>query len=132
MEEGNVQALGTLAGSLVDKADAGSITLGKSFSYAIFYGKCYVVYTSALVLDELGDGALLRCGLEELNLGFAYHKERGAHLLVFYCLDVVALQTQYVLVVGECLLDALDSNAEVFESCDFLVFCIIKLSRFLE
>ena len=114
MEERNVQALSTLARSLVDEADASSITLCKCISYTIFDSKCYMVYASALVLDKLSDGALLRCGLEQFDLGFTYHKECGTHLLVFYSLDVVALQTQYVLVVGECFLDALYSNAEVF------------------
>ena len=44
MEERNVQAFGTLARSLVDKADACSITLSQSFCHAILYSKGYLYY----------------------------------------------------------------------------------------
>ena len=43
VEECDVEALGTFAGSLVDKAAAFFLSFGKSVGYAVLHSECYVL-----------------------------------------------------------------------------------------
>ena len=86
VQEGDRQTLGALAGGLVDEADA--LCLGGSeLSLDILASESHVVDTYTLVLDVLGDGRILRSGLQELNLGLTQHEECRANLLGSHLLE---------------------------------------------
>ena len=116
MQEGYLQSFGAGSWGFVDGAYLLGLALGKCIGYSVLYLVGDVVYALATVLYEFGYGTLGRCGLEQLNLCLAYLEERGAHLLVLYGLDVVALKTQYLLIVGQSLFNAFNGNALVFDS----------------
>ena len=58
------------------------------------------MYAFATVLNELGDGAVGRCGLEQFKLCLSNPEECGAYLLVLNGLDVVTLESQYLLIIS--------------------------------
>ena len=66
VQEGDVQALGALAGSFVDEAHAFFFSISQGVGHAVFNGKCQVVHAAlaAVLFDELGDGAFRRCRLQ--------------------------------------------------------------------
>ena len=74
------------------------------------------MYAFATVLNELCDGAVGRCGLQQLQLCLSNLQERCAYLLVLYGLNVVTLESQYLLIIRKGLLNALYSNAQMFYS----------------
>ena len=71
MQEGDVQALSTLAGLRVNDAATLLLYLVQGVLYTILNGKCNVLdaATAAVLLDELGNGTLGGGSLEQLNLG---------------------------------------------------------------
>jgi len=123
VEEGDGEPLGTLARGLIDEADTLCFGIGQLL-LDVLAGESHVVDTDALVLDELGDGRLLRGGLEELNLRLTQHKEGCTNLLVGHLFDGITLQTQHVLPVGDCLVQALDGNAKVLNVRYFYDVCL--------
>jgi hypothetical protein len=116
VQEGNLQAVGTIAGSLVDKAYAIGVTLSQSFCYTILNLEGNVMNATATIVKELLYGTLGTCWLEQLNLHFANLEESGLYLLVLNNLFLVELQTENVGIVGENLSNVLDSNAQMFNS----------------
>ena len=58
VQEGDLQTVGTLAGSLVDEADALLADLSQSVGYAVLYAESYVVYAFVALVEPLLDGAL--------------------------------------------------------------------------
>ena len=93
MEECDVQTVGTVTGSLVDEADALAVAHGECFAHTVFNLEGNMVNALATVVEELLNGAFGACGLQEFQLNFADLEESSLYLLVFYNLDVVALQT---------------------------------------
>ena len=73
MQEGDVQALGTLAGLSVNNATALLLNLVESVLNAILNSKRDVLNAAAaaVLLDELGDCALVARCLQKLDLGLA-------------------------------------------------------------
>ena len=113
MEEGNVEAFGALAWSLVNEADALLADLGQSFGYTVLNAEGYVVHALVALVEPLLDGALGACRLQEFQLHLTALQESGLYFLVFYNLDVVTLQTQHVLKVRQAFFNALDGNAQM-------------------
>ena len=95
VQEGDGHPLGALARGLVDQADALGFGIGELL-LDILAGKRHVVNTDTAVLDEFGDGRLLRSGFQQFDLGLPQHEKRRAHLLVGDLFDGIAFQAQYV------------------------------------
>ena len=58
MEEGDVQAFGTLAGLLVNQAYALLRHFCQTFGNTVLYAECHVVNTLVALVEPLLDGAL--------------------------------------------------------------------------
>ena len=116
MKECDVQSVGTIAGSLVNEADALLVAHGESFAYAILNLEGNMVNALATVVEELLYGAFGASGLQELQLHFAHLQEGGLYLLVFYNFSLVNLQTENVLEEGQYSVDALNGNAQVLNA----------------
>ena len=114
MEEGNVHRVSALAGSLVDKANACSISLSECVGYAVLYAECHVVHALTALLEISSDGAFGRCRLKELQLYLANLEESGLNFLVLYYLGLVALQAEHVLKIREHFFNAFNGDADVF------------------
>ena len=117
VEEGDLKAVGTLAGGFVDSADTLFLAFSQSVGYTILNGECHVVHTSlaTVFLDELGDSRVGGSGFEELDLGVAHLEESGGHLLVFHDFLFVALQAEYVFIVLDSLFEVRHCDADVFD-----------------
>ena len=115
MQESDVQALCALAGSCIDKAYALALGVCQAGSH-VFGLESDVMHTSAaaVLLYELGDGALFAGGFQKLQLNFANLEESSFNLLVLYNLDVVSFKTQYVLVKRNSLFQRRAGYADVF------------------
>ena len=74
VEEGDVEAFGAFAGSLVDKAAAFSLYFGERVGHAVFHGEGDVLNAAAAAVgrNELGDCAVVRCTFEQFELCLAY------------------------------------------------------------
>lgn len=94
MEESDVEAFGTFAGSLVDESATLGFNFVESVLHAIGDGECHVLdaAAAAVVLDEFRDGAFGSGAFEELELGLAYFEEGGADFLVGYFFDSEAFE----------------------------------------
>ena len=81
MKESYVEALGTLAWSLVDELAAFLLNFGKSVGYAVLDGKCDVLDAAeaAVVGDKLADRALGSCALKKLDLCLTDAEECCTH-----------------------------------------------------
>jgi len=115
MQEGDVQAIGTLAGSLVNQTDALCITLGNGVGNTILYLEGYMVNTTTAIIKELLNGTFGASGLEEFDFDFANLHEGCLNLLVFYNFGLVNLQTQNITEVGQNGINTLYGNAQVFD-----------------
>ena len=113
MQEGDVQTFGTLAGLLVNEAYALLANLCQCFGYTILYAECYVVNTLVAFVQPFLDGALRRCGLQQLKFNLAALQEGGLYFLVLYRLNGITLQPQYILKEWKALFNALDSDAQM-------------------
>ena len=105
MQEGNVEALGALAGSSVDQTD----TLFGSISQAgcdVVGLESDVVYTTAaaVLLYEFCYSALFAGGFQKFQLNLTDAEEGSLDFLVFYNLDVVAFQAKYIFVIRNSFL----------------------------
>ena len=112
--DGVVTGYGTIAGRLVYVfAQDFTVTAG-SLSISLADKICKVmdmaVHNGAPCIG-LNDSGGAR--IQELNLSLTKHKECGLNLLVSYLLDSVTLQTQYILPVGNCLLQAVHGDTEM-------------------
>lgn len=112
MQESNLQAVCTATGSLVDKADTLGIALSQRIGNTILNLEGYVVNALAAIVQELLNGALGACGLQQLNLDLTNLQEGGLYLLILYYLLLVELKAQNVCVVRQYVSNALNSNAE--------------------
>ena len=128
MQEGNVQALGTLAGMCVNNAATLLLYLVQGVLYTVFNGKCNVLdtATATILLDELGDSALGGSSLEELNLGLAYLEKGGPYLLVSNFFNGKALEAQHVLVERNGLLERGNGDSHVFDVRNVHNFLVFK------
>ena len=118
MQEGDGQALGALAGGLVDQADALGLGVGELL-LDVLAGQRHVVNADTAVFDELGDRGLLRRGLQQFDLGLPQHEERRADLLIGHLLDGVTLQSQYVFPIGNRLVETLHGDAKMLDMRNF-------------
>ena len=116
MQEGNVQAIGTLAGSFVDKADALLVAHGQSLAHAILNLEGYVMDTATTVVEILLDGALGARGLQQLQLHLTNLHEGGLHFLVLNNFGLVNFQAQYVAEVGHNGVNRLNGDAQMLDS----------------
>ena len=85
----------------------------------ILAGKRHVMNADTAVFDVLGDGRLLRSGLQQFDLGLTEHEERRADLLVCDLFDGIALQAQNVLPIGNCFIEALHRDAKMLDMRNF-------------
>ena len=131
VKEGNVHGVSALAGSLVDKADACSVSLSDSVGYAVLNAECHVVHALAALLEISSDGALGRCGLKELQLHLANLEEGGLHFLVFNYLGLVALEAEYVLEIGENFFNAFNGDADVFDLRNLHCLLVFRFVKFV-
>ena len=118
MREGDGHALGALARGFVDQADALGLGVGELL-LDILAGKRHVMNADTAVFDVLGDGRLLRSGLQQFDLGLTEHEERRADLLVCDLFDGIALQAQNVLPIGNCFIEALHRDAKMLDMRNF-------------
>ena len=100
VSEADHEVLGAGAGGLVDEAHFLGGQLVEGF-VGVGYREGDVVDALAAVLDELRDGALRTCRLQELDLGLAHLEEGGLYLLVGDLFDVVAFHPEDVLVIRD-------------------------------
>ena len=83
MQECDVEAFRTMAGSLVDEHNAflfGIFELGRQ----VFHGKGHVLDALAFLLDEFADRAVRSGGFQQFDLGLTYLEESGADFLFGY------------------------------------------------
>jgi len=111
-----VQTVSTIAGSLVDETDALAVAHGESLANTVFNFEGNMVYALAAIIEELLYGTLGACGLQEFQLHLANLEESGLHFLVFYNFCFVNFQTENVLEEGQYLVDALHSDAQMFNA----------------
>ena len=111
-----MEAVGTIAGSLVDKADALTVAHGECFAHSVFYLEGNVVNALAAIVEELLNGALGASRLEEFEFNFADLEESGLYLLVFYCFCFVNFQSEDVAEVGQYFVDALHGDAQMLNA----------------
>jgi xanthine/uracil/vitamin C permease (AzgA family) len=116
MEECDVETVGTITGSLVDKTNALAVAHCESFAHSVFHLEGNVMNASAAVVEELLNGAFRASRLEKFNLHFAHLEESGLHLLVFYNLCFVNLQAENVLEIGQYFVDALHGDAQMLNA----------------
>ena len=92
MQEGDAQSFGTLAGSLVDEADAKFFGFFE-VAFKVLDGESDVVHTAfaVVLLDESGDGAFGAGGFQKFDFGLTAAKESGLHFLVGYFFNGIAL-----------------------------------------
>ena len=116
MKEGYIQTFGTLAGSFVDYAAAFFLNFCKSVGHTVFHSKSYVLDASAtaVVGNELGDGALGSGGFEELNLGLTYFEESCADFLVWNFFNSKAFETKHILIERNSFVEARNGDAYMF------------------
>jgi hypothetical protein len=100
MQEGDVQALSTLAGLRVNDAATLLLYLVQGVLYTILNGKCNVLdaATATVLLNELGDCAVGAGCLKKFNLGLTNFEESGAYVLVLYLFDCEAFETEKFLI----------------------------------
>ena len=117
MQEGNVQALSTLARMCVNNAATLLLYLIECVLHAILNSKCNVLdaTTATVLLDELGDSALGGSSLEQLNLGLTYLEKGGPYLLVSDFFNCKALEAQHVLIERNCLLERGNGDSHMFD-----------------
>ena len=115
MQEGDAQAFGTAARGLVDETDAGFLGF-LEMTFKVLDGESDVVHATAAVvlLNESGDGALGAGGLQKLDFGLTAAQESGLHLLVGDFFDGVALGAKQFFKERNGLVQACDSNSNVF------------------
>ncbi len=120
VEEGDVEPFGALPGGLVDEAATFLLSFSQGVGYSILDGESDVLDStaSAVVGDELGDGALRGGTLEELDFSLSDLEKGGLYFLVFNFFDGKTLKAENVLVEGDCFLQGGDSNADVFNMAD--------------
>ena len=116
MEESDMQTVGTVAGSLVNKADTLAVAHSESLAHTVLYLEGNMVDAPAAVVEELLHSALGACGLQELELHLTDLKESGLYLLVFYNFCFVNLQAENVLEKGQYVFDLLNGDAQVFNA----------------
>ena len=114
VQECNLQAVGTLAGSLVDEAETLCVAEGQRVGYTILHLEGDVVDATAAVVQELLYGALGSCGFQQFQLHLTHLHEGGLHFLVFYHFFLVDVQTQDILEIRTYCLDALHGNTKMF------------------
>lgn len=121
VEEGDVEALGALAGSLVDEAAALFFQFAQGVGHAVgdVQGHVLNAAAAAVVGNELADGAVVRRALEQLDFGLADAEKCGAHLLVGNFFDCEALDAQHVLVERNGFVERGHGDADVFDMADF-------------
>ena len=101
MEEGDVQVLCALAGSLVDEAYSLLVAFGQGVAHAVFDAEGHVVYSVVAFVEPLLDGAFGRGGLQQFEFHLAALQEGGLHFLVGHLFNGVTLQPQDVLEIGQ-------------------------------
>lgn len=121
VEEGNVEAFGALAGSLVYEAAAFFFKFAQGVGHAVgdVQGHVLNAAATAVVGNELADGAVVRRALEQLDFGLADAEKCGAHLLVGNFFDSEALDAQHVLVERNGFVERGHGDADVFDMADF-------------
>lgn len=117
VKESDVESFSAFAGSFVDEAAAFTFEFAQSVGHAVFNCESYVLDASAtaVVGDKLADGAVFRCAFEQLEFGLAYLEESGAHFLVSYFFDGEAFEAKHFFVEGDCLVEAGNGDADVFD-----------------
>jgi hypothetical protein len=117
VEECDVEAFGTLAGSLVDKAAAFFLSFGKSVGYTVLHSECYVLdaAATAVVGDELGYCTVVACAFKKLDFGLSYFEEGCTHFLVGNFLNGKAFKAKNVLVERYSFVQAGNGYAHVFD-----------------
>ena len=128
MQEGDVQALGSLAGLCVNDAATLLLYLVQCVGNAVLNGKSNVLdtTTATVLLDELGDGTLGGGSLEQLNLGLTHLEESGPYLLILNFFNGKALEAQHVLIERNGLLKRGNSDSHVFDVRNVNNFLVFK------
>ena len=108
------QVLSATARSLVNQSDLLGCQLIESFT-SVGNGKCDMMDAFTFVLYELGDSALFASRLQELNFGLSHLEEGGSYLLVSHLFDIVAFETQNVLVIRDSRFQTLNGDSNVFD-----------------
>ena len=111
VKECDVEAVGTVSGSLVDEANAFAVAHCQCFAHSVFHLEGYVMNALAAVVEELLYGAFGAGGFQKLKLHFANLQEGCLYFLVFYNFCLVNLQSEHVLEVGLYFVDALNGDA---------------------
>ena len=68
MQEGDVQTLSTLTGSLVNQADTLLTHFCQCVGHTVLYAESHMVYTLVALVEPFLNGALGRCRLKQLQL----------------------------------------------------------------
>ncbi len=115
MEEGYVEAFGTLTGSLVDETAALGLHLVKAVLHTVGDGKRHMLDAAAttVVFNKLADGAFGSGAFKKLYLGLADLEESRAYFLVCYFLDGKTFESESVLIKGDCLFKVRHCDADV-------------------
>lgn len=113
VEETDIEAFGTLAGALVNQADALFAKFREGVG-GIVNAVSDVMDAFAALFNESGDGALFGSGFQKLDFGLSNHEKGGFNLLVGHLFNGVALQSKHVFVKGNCIFQTLNGDANVF------------------
>lgn len=113
VEEPDVETFGALAGALVNQTDALFAKFSERIG-GIVNAECDVMDAFTALFNESGDGALFGSGFQKLDFGLSNHEKGGFYLLVGHLFDGVALQSKYVFVIGNCIFQTLNGDANVF------------------
>ena len=117
MNEGDVQAFSTLAGSFVKNATILVLNLLECIGNTVLNTECDVLdsATTTVLLNELGDSAVGASGLEKLYLSLTYFEESGSYVLVLYLFDCKAFETEKFLIERYSLVKACDCYTNMFD-----------------
>lgn len=116
VEERDIQAFSTLAGSLVDELATLFRSLGQGIGHSVGHGESDMLDAAAatVLFDKLADCALGGGTFEKLDLGLAYLKKGGAHFLVGNFFDCEALETEYIFIERNSLFQIRHCDTYVF------------------
>lgn len=113
VKETDVETFGTFAGALVNQTDAFFAKFRECVG-GIVNAESDVMDAFATLFNESGDGTLFGSGFQKLDFGLPNHEKGGLYLLVGHLFNGVALQSKHVFVIGNCIFQALNGDANVF------------------
>ena len=113
MQECDVEAVSTFAGSGINEADSLLIALGKRTCHAVFNAEGHMVYALVALVEPFLDGALGACGLEEFQLDLTDLEEGSLNFLILDHFGLVTFQSKDIFEIRQHLINTLYSNAQV-------------------